>query len=156
MALEQNPNIEIGAGRGAFGVRFHPPCLATDIRLLPGIAVVTDAKQLALRAETFSKVVICNPYGYGFRMGEGMELMRELVRVLRPGGTIIVVGHSTNKYCQFARIVTIAESLSGEGMSLAVERRDISPAQDFPGHHFRRVDGSTTVPDVEIRVMVRP
>lgn len=149
-------NVEIGAGVAAFGARFHAPCVATDIQRLPGIALVTDAHRLALKSQLFSAVIVCNPYNYGFRMEAGRALMRELLRVLRPGGTIIVVGHSSNKFCQFERIRGIAESLSGEGMSIAVERRKISPDAMFPGHHFRRVDGSTTVPDVEIRVRVQP
>jgi hypothetical protein len=147
-------NVEIGAGCEPCGPRFYAPCLATDIQWLPGIAAVTDAHSLAFTSAAFSVVIICNPYNYGFKREAGKTLMRELVRVLRPGGTIVVVGHSSNGFCQFDRIRSIAESLSADGMSLAVERRDIS-ADVFPGHSFLRADGSTTVPNVEIRVMVQ-
>ena len=149
-------NVEIGAGLVAFGQRFHPPCLTTDIQLLPGIALVTDGHHLALKSTEFSAVILCNPYRYGFVREAGKALMRELVRVLRPGGTIIVIGNSRNGYCQFDRIRRIAESLFADGVSLDVQSRDISAAEMFPGHEFHTVDGSTTVPDVEIRVRVQP
>jgi hypothetical protein len=146
-------NVEIGAGKEACGPRFYSPCLATDIHPLPGISVVTDGRQLALKSAQFSTVIVCNPYKYGFIREAGEALMRELLRVLSPGGTIIVVGKSTNPWCQFDRIRGIAESLPG--VSLTVERQAISAAEKFPGHSFSRVDGSPTVPDVEIRVRVR-
>ena len=149
-------HAEIGAGTEPIGPRFHPPCVTTDVQKLDGISVVTDAHRLALKTGAFASVILCNPYRYGFKREAGRTLMLELVRVLRPGGTIIVVGHSQNPFCQVARIQAIAESLSSSGIVLSVEQKNISAAERFPGHNFRRLDGSATVPDVEIRVRVKP
>jgi hypothetical protein len=144
---------EIGCGTGEFGARFHAPCVTTDIKWLPGISVVSDARRLAFGSDSFASVIVCNPWGYGFRrLEEGTGLMAELLRVLRPGGTVIVIGHSSNPNCQWERISDIAESLSKPDATLTVTVERIVAAERFPGHRFSRNDGSPTAPNIEIRI----
>lgn len=149
-------HIEVGAGRGDFGPRFYAPCVTTDIRWSPDLSVVCKGESLAFKSTSFSCVVICNPYGFGFTREDGKKLMAELIRVLRPDGTIIVIGHWQNPFCQHDRIRQIAESLSTPAARLTVTRRDISSGERFAGHVFQRADGSPTVPNVEIRVRLEP
>jgi hypothetical protein len=148
-------HVEVGCGKGEFGTRFYSPCLMTDIEWSPNISVVSDANRLALRSDVFTAVIVCNPYGYGFKRDAGTRLMEELLRVLRPGGTIVVIGKSTNPWCQVERIQGIAQSLSTPLAEVTVEVEEIIATERFPGHVFCRVDGSLTVPDVEIRVGMR-
>lgn len=150
-------HLEIGCGRGDFGPRFYAPCVTTDTSWSPGISVVCDAHRLALRAGSFSTVVVCNPYGYGFKRAAGARLMSELLTVLRPGGTLVVIGNSLNPFCQADRIREIAQSLSTATVPLEVDVEHFVASVRFPSHSFRTVDGTLTVPNVEIRVrMIRP
>ena len=80
-------SIELGAGESEFGRKFYQKCLETDsdLSLLNTncIDVITDAHKICVDDGSFDRVILCNPYEYGFIREEGLVLLREIVRILK-------------------------------------------------------------------------
>ena len=85
-------NVEVGAGTTEFGRKFFPPCVLTDVdeELVQRhgfqgnrvIDIVCAAEALAFRTQEFERVIVCNPWRYGFRREEDSH--RPFAQ--RPGG----------------------------------------------------------------------
>lgn len=148
-------SIELGAGRDRFGDKFFPTCLETDVNRgisdSTDIDVLTDAHKVACKDSEFSIVLVCNPYPYGFVREEGVALLREIVRILEPNGRIVLIASSHNPNCQPNRITKAAKALLDEtGIELSMMVTSIHAHEHFPGHTFYRLDGSCTIPNLEI------
>lgn len=155
-------NIEIGAGVGCLGRTFYSPCVEADIdRDLIGVEspspidLVCDAYYVPAIDNKFRFVIVCNPYDYGFVRKKGTQLLRELVRIVESQGKIILIASSRNPYCQPQRIRKVVRSVTDEtGMEIGISVDDLEPASRYPDHRFRRLDGSSTIPDTQITLTV--
>lgn len=105
-------HIEVGAGRLTFGRDFYSECFLTDndeeletVYRVTTLDEICDAHSLPWPDNRFQKVIMCNPYDYGFRDPDQSEnLLAELTRVLTDKGQIIVIGARTNPWCAPYRI----------------------------------------------------
>ena len=155
-------NIEIGAGVGCLGRTFYSPCVETDInRDLIGVKspspidLVCDAHCVSVIDDKFRFVIVCNPYPYGFVREEGIQLLRELVRIVKSQGKIILIASSLNPNCQPQRIREAVRSVADEtGMKIGISVNGLDSASRYPAHRFRRLDGSSTIPDTQITLTV--
>ena len=99
-------HIEVGAGRGIFGKKYHPKCILTDndnelvtVHNVTTLDCICDAHALPWSDERFDLVILCNPYYFGFREEDkGQMLLQELTRVLRNEGRVLIIGHRNNPY----------------------------------------------------------
>jgi SAM-dependent methyltransferase len=79
--------IEIGAGSSLFSAR-HPEVVATDIKPHPHLDRVLDAQAMALPDGSARAIFAINCFHH---LPDPMAFFRELDRVLRPGGTCVLV-----------------------------------------------------------------
>ena len=102
-------------------------------------------------------VIMCNPYGYGFRRPHEAEaLLKELTRVLANEGKIIIIANLRNKYCNPTRVQKIIRQVSPNGVGLIdFTVDDIDPKTLYSGHCFFRTDGSETRPTKRITLHVK-
>src|SRR5262249_23043229 len=105
-------NIELGAGCGNFGIIFYPNCYLTDrdTTLMDScercfIDYFCDAHNLPWASDRFDKIIMCNPYGYGFKdEDKSYGLLDELIRVSKDGCEIIIICNHTNLCCAPKRV----------------------------------------------------
>lgn len=116
--------------------------------------MVTDAYAIAASKATFPRVLICNPYPFGFKREKGEQLILEILRVLRRPGEVILLTHSSNPWCQPERVERIVSSLEGQVGSVTMTVQEIAASAAFPGHSFSKVDGSVTQPNLQITLTV--
>ena len=152
--------IELGAGESGFGRKFYPKCLETDsdLSLLNTncIDVITDAHKICVDDGSFDRVILCNPYEYGFIREEGLVLLREIVRILKDKGQVILIASSSNPYCQLQRIKQIASNLKSEtNVKIQIQFTAINPQTQYPEQKFYRLDGTETIPNIEIILQIQ-
>ena len=155
-------NLEIGAGVGCLGRVYYSPCLESDIdtRLATGgarcpIDMVCDAHYVPASDGKFCSVIVCNPYHFGFVRERGIQLLRELVRIVESRGSIILIASSLNPYCQPQRIGDAIRSVTdGTNLRIEVCVRPLEATSRYPHHRFLRSDGSVTIPDTQITLRV--
>lgn len=120
--IQQDPtisNIEFCAGKSYFGKREFPSCYTTDINI-PNINhfmdfphdyevqnchfldASCDYNNHSLGSRTFEHVIVCNPYGIGFRgIYETKKFLEIAYDLLIPEGTLIIIGSSTNLWSKY-------------------------------------------------------
>lgn len=153
-------SIELGAGESEFGRKFYPKCLETDsdLSLLNTncIDVITDAHKICVDDGSFDRVILCNPYEYGFIREEGLVLLREIVRILKDQGQVILIASSSNPYCQSQRIKQIADTLRLEtDVIIQIQVTAINLQTQYPEQKFYRLDGTETIPNIEIILQIQ-
>ncbi len=153
-------SIELGAGESEFGRKFYQKCLETDsdLSLLNTncIDVITDAHKICVDDGSFDRVILCNPYEYGFIREEGLVLLREIVRILKDKGQAILIASSHNPYCQSQRIKQIADTLRLETeVIIQMQVTTINPQTQYPEQKFYRLDGTETKPNTEIILQIQ-
>ena len=92
-------NVEIGAGCGNFGKQYYSKCYLTDkdtsLKTICAkclIDLFCDAHSLRWKENRFEKIILCNPYGYGFKdEEEANTLFAELHRVAVNNAEIIII-----------------------------------------------------------------
>ncbi|MDX2145689.1 MAG: class I SAM-dependent methyltransferase [Rhodospirillaceae bacterium] len=89
MAAAQTPGttLEIGGGSGIFK-DFARDCITTDILPAPWLDVVNDAQALPFVDSSFDNIVMFDVLHH---LEFPVKFFREAVRVLRPGGRVIMV-----------------------------------------------------------------
>lgn len=153
-------SIELGAGESEFGRKFYSKCLETDsdLSLLNSnyIDVITDAHKICVDDDSFDCVILCNPYEYGFIREEGLVLLREIVRILKDQGQVILITSSLNPYCQPQRIEQIANTLKLEtDVKIQIQVTAINLQTQYPEQKFYRLDGTETIPNIEIILQIQ-
>jgi ubiquinone/menaquinone biosynthesis C-methylase UbiE len=152
-------HLEVGAGIGNFGKLFYPKCYLTDkdISLRTGFHIdwVCDAHELPWGEDRFEKIIICNPYGYGFKDPIATSsILQEMLRVLKNGSQIIVICHATNKYAANIEKRVLEFSIE-KGVPLSVERTNIYCTRDYPNYRFTNTGGFTeTTPNLRFVIHV--
>lgn len=149
-------HIELGAKCGDFGKQFHAPCYLTDkdeeaVRACNShhIDVYCDAHRIPWPDSRFKKVIMCNPYWYGFKDKPQAEaLLNELGRVVENGGCVIVLASKTSPWGSNGRIRTRVEDFaSSNGVSFRVEGETFDACLEYPGFFFQQTTGSQAFPN---------
>lgn len=154
---EDNPaikNLELGAGCGRFGEKFYPPCYISDAELYPcggifcSIPVETVCIDLTIKVPQdlsiwsdarFEKIILPNPYNYGFKDEEGNFLLSELLRILRQDGEIIIISNITNPFAdpkKIQKIITQLESTQMRSSKIIMNVSTINAIDLYRGHTF--------------------
>lgn len=150
-------NLELGAGCGNFGERYYPICFLSDAKTPyklkedcpdgPFATITCKATEIPCPDSRFSKVIMCNPYNFGFRDSEdGGSLLKELGRVLKADGEVVIISSDRNPYGAVANVRRRVEEFQNEMCKFEVEERRIDAAVEYPGYSFRRMDHTITVP----------
>lgn len=154
-------SVEVGAGFGDFGKRFYPHCYLTDrdkalLQGAPALDVICDANGVSFTGGLFNRVIMCNPYHYGFADKElASDLLAGFLRVLQSEGEIIIIGHLNNKYCHPNRVQrTVAAFNKANQMNMEVEVKSIVAAEAYPGHAFYDCGRRRIHPNLRIRIRV--
>ena len=79
--------LEIGAGSGLLKECGYD-VLATDIELMTGIDVVSDAQSLAFRDQSFDNIVAIDAFHH---LERPVRFLSEARRVLKPGGRLVLL-----------------------------------------------------------------
>lgn len=151
-------NIELGAGCGNFGHKYHPECFLTEKRTLSEVKHVCkdfyatifscDAYNIPCEENRFNHVVMCNPYGYGFNDREyGMSLLSELSRVLTNQGRVIILGTMNNKFAMPSRIKRRVDEFNSQNIfsRFHYSVQEIDCSVDYPEHTFFYTDSIQSV-----------
>ena len=161
-------NIELGAGCGNFGKIFYPTCCLTDkdkklieqnCGQMHNIDYFVDAEKISTWASyKFEKVIICNPYGYGFKdKAEGSILIGEMVNVLFNEGQIIIISSSRNSYCLIHKIKNSITEFNQKNptINLVLENETIDASVEYPGYKFYQCDHTQAIPNQKITINVK-
>ncbi|MCP4697189.1 MAG: class I SAM-dependent methyltransferase [Gammaproteobacteria bacterium] len=157
-------NLEVGAGCGNFGKAYFHPCYLTDnaIKLIITdkcyIDCLCDAHKLPFRGNTFETIIMCNPYKYGFKEDDDAEmLLRELTRILKNAGEIIIICKHSNKYCTPKRVEKRIGELSLPGVSIRFQEEHINAKKLYRGYRFFMMKemGMETIPNRRITLYVQ-
>ena len=161
-------HLELGAGCGNFGKIHYPKCYLTDYDAALAticekcyIDYFCDAHNLPWKNNRFDKIIMCNPYGYGFLPSEERtkKLLTELLRVLKnKDSEIIVIGHKRNKYCSYKNIQITIDDFMNENKQLfnlevVCDNPDFSVK--YGNYIFRTIQGVETKPSHEIKIYVK-
>jgi hypothetical protein len=157
-------HIELGAGCGNFGQKYHPQCFLTEHKTETELKNICkdfyvtifscDAYNIPCSDNRFRKIIMCNPYGYGFQDVEyGLPLLQELARVLSNNGTVIVLSTHTNSYAMPERVSKRVNEFNAENNSVQFncQMQEIDCNIEYPNHKFFHVNGlSETSPSNQI------
>ena len=160
-------NIELGAGCGNFGQKYHSECFLTDrsspneLKQKCSNCFVTifycDAHNIPCGDNRFNTLLMCNPFGYGFKDSEdGLVLLNELARVLRDKGKVIILGTSSNTNAQPKRIERRIREFNRlqNLVQFTILAQKIDSQQEYSGHAFFNTDGITpTTPNNRITLI---
>jgi SAM-dependent methyltransferase len=158
-------NIELGAGCGDFGKLYYPECCLTDRDIglrdlcLPcRIDCFCDADSLPFSENSFDKIIICNPYHYGFKeLDEAQLLLNELIRILKNDSSIIIIGHESNPFCAPKRVEKrIGEISLHIKADIRFSMEHIDAKELYAGYRFLWVEEKReTVPNRRMILNVR-
>jgi hypothetical protein len=155
-------NIELGAGCGTFGSTYFSKCYLTDLDeglrnscSSCSIDWFCDAHKLPWSSDRFQKIILCNPYGFGFDSEESAaELLTELGRVSKNGSEIIIIGHKANKYCAPERVSKRISNFTNPNFSFDIEIEELDTIVHYKSYIFRTMDGQQTWPNKKIKINV--
>lgn len=163
--MKKNPqdsnilHIEVGSGSGRFGDKFFADCFLTDAdnKFLNFIDVLCPANQLPWEADRFSKIILCNPFNYGFiDSNEGKILLEEFCRVAKDSGEIIIIGRHSNPYCTEKQILRSIQKVTLYELDFQVDYNNETQIKNsYLSHVFRKCDGEPTEPTRQFTLRVK-
>ena len=87
---------------------------------------------------------------------KGLVLLREIVRILKNKGEVILITSSRNPNCQPKRIEQIADTLRLEtDVKIQIQVTAIDLQTQYPEQKFYRLDGTETIPNIEIILQIQ-
>jgi ubiquinone/menaquinone biosynthesis C-methylase UbiE len=112
-----------------------------------------DAHSLPWSDDRFDKVIMCNPYGFGFNDEDQSQiLLKEIIRVSKNGSQIIIIGHRANKYCAPERV---KKRIAGvKDVKLKFREESIDSSIEYVGYAFKTLSGEITIPTNRITIDV--
>ena len=145
-------NIELGAGCGNFGQKYHPECFLTEKRTISELKRVCndffvtvfscDAHNIPCGDSRFNHIIMCNPNGYGFNDNEnGILLLTELSRILINQGNVTILGTLNNPFTN--RIEKRVNEFNAQNLFVRFDCsiNEINSQTDYPNHTFFYTDG---------------
>lgn len=166
--IHDNPkilNLELGAGCGNFGQKYYPKCFISDKFNPQELKATCSAHYVTLSFEAhtipapdnrFAKIIMCNPYGYGFKDDdEGTILFEELYRVLKKDGKIIILGTKYNSFSKgdkVKRCLKYFDKIKGK-QTFTLNEKVINASIDYKEHTFRSSDGKEINPTYQIELL---
>lgn len=151
-------NLEIGAGKGFFGKKFYPNCYLIDDNKEIGLNYshflslpdysnnlnkchfldyFCDFNQTGFKGKKFNNIVICNPYGYGFKsVNYAIEFLSNVDQILINKGKLTVLSNSRNVWGAYRRVSKYLEQTISEISSNFV----LSEKNSIDEEHKYRVD----------------
>jgi hypothetical protein len=149
-------NIELGAKCGNFGKLFFPACYLSD-KDEEAVAdcgqayldLYCDAYVLPWPENRFSKIIMCNPYGYGFGDKDtSSRILEEFGRVLSNGGEVIIIANRINKWGAADKIKKmLASFVSTNGSFWQIRSGSIDCAIEYPEYTFKLTSGGVAFPN---------
>lgn len=154
-------NIELGAGCGNFGQIYYKECFLTDNESVTGLSkrcnndffanIQCDAYNIRCQDGRFEKVILCNPYRYGFRdRDEAQTLFKELHRVLIDKGEVIVVTTNVNPYAVPDVIERELKIFNSSGKRFEMLDTRINHTIEYKGYKFYTSSGQETYPSHKV------
>lgn len=124
--------LDIGSGPGALanlfsthyetrsvGMDFNPVMLGQSIKLYPAVQFVAgDAYWLPFQGKTFDLVTATNVL---YLLDDPMPVWREIARVLKPDGALVMLNPSPEMSLQSATALADARELTGAGRDQLLE-----------------------------------
>lgn len=149
-------HVELGAGCGNFGQKYHSECFLTEKRTETEVKQICknyhvdifscDAYNIPCNDNRFKKILMCNPYGYGFNDTEsGFDLLNEFARVLINKGMVIVLSTHTNSYAMPKRVLRRIDEFNtvSSTVKFNCQIHDIDCSLSYPNYKFFHVNGIT-------------
>lgn len=150
-------NVEIGAGKTAFGKKFFPNCYLTE-RMESPVSNLThftklddyneedanchfidhfsDLDGIVSNPKTFSHVICCNPYGYGFRSENStVKILNAVGKILDIEGKLIILGNSSNPWADYKKARKNFSKVSS-GLNFNFE---LSEIEELSEEHIYRI-----------------
>lgn len=93
----EEPVLEIGAGAGFLGEKI-PNIISSEVFFCRGISLVMDATRMPFRNRSLRAVVMTDVLHH---IPEATEFFRESIRVLRPGGRVIMIEPWVSAWSRF-------------------------------------------------------
>lgn len=156
-------NIEFGAGCGNFGKKFYSKCLTTDIHNgskceICYIDFICDVMKPLFWENRFDIVIICNPYGYGFKdRDDAYYLLCNLAKILKNGGRIIIIGNDINPYCK-RNFIEKRITEFNQNQNIQFEYRTTNSFEitvDYPNYTFYTENQLPTIPNHKTELYVQ-
>lgn len=162
--VQQNPqilNIELAAGFGNFGELYYPLCFLTDLPNVdsPLLHFYCDARDIHAEDNRFEYLIVCNPYSFGFQNeASALPLLQEWTRVLKNGGSVILIGHTKNAFIQPQRLQKFVGIFNNSQniVEIKTEICAISAENLYPNYTFYNTDRRfRTIPNLKILLYVK-
>lgn len=156
------PNIELGAGCGNFGAQYHLECFITDKKTKEeldetceshSIQIFScDAYNIPSNSDRFEKVIMCNPYGYGFADKGDYRLLDELYRVTLDAGNVIILTSKSNKFSAPGKVEMRVDDYNNNNSTprFTFDCQPIDAKKDYGGFTFLCSNGKETTPTFKI------
>ena len=160
--LESVTNIEVAAGINKFGKVVFPKCLLVDNnpRIKSDFIHFTDHSnsnnpnsvhfidqfedffEFEINEKRFDNLLICNPYGLGFKSKDSaLKILSKVDQLLLNGGTFTVLSHSSNpwgKYHNAQKYFKDLEEYFSDTFALGSLKPLVKGEGIIEGHTFKR------------------
>ncbi len=154
-------NIELGAGCGNFGQIYYPECFITDMETKSKldeictnhfVTISCDARNIPCESNRFKNIIMCNPYGYGFKDRRDYTFLNELYRVSLNEANIIILTSGVNRFATPDKVkIRIKDyNLEHSTTRFMFDYQEIDSEKDYEGYNFFTTNRRKTFPKFKI------